>query len=404
MKYAIIIPDGCADEPQESLGGRTPLQAAHTPHMDALARAGLVGRATNVPAHLPAGSDVANLSLLGYDPTQYFTGRAPLEAAAQGIQLGPHDWAIRCNLVTIEDQIMRDFTAGHISTDEARELLASMQQLAAGGPWEFVAGVSYRNLLLYRPRAEGPPPFSHETRSTPPHDLTDRSVADDFPRGPGSDLLSELMAQSVDAFRDHPTNARRVAAGKRPATNVWLWGLGRVPNLRSFASLYGVQGQMITAVDLLRGIAKLIGWPCIEVPGATGYTDTDYAAKGRYAIQALEQSDLICVHIEAPDEASHEGDGAAKIAALEAIDRDIVGPLHEALRAHGDHRILVSPDHPTPIRTKTHSHGFVPFVIAGQGIAADQATSYDEVQAGASTTVFDPGCGLMPFFLGKTGA
>jgi 2,3-bisphosphoglycerate-independent phosphoglycerate mutase len=174
-----------------------------------------------------------------------------------------------------------------------------------------------------------------------------------------------------------------------------------VPNLRSFASLYGVQGQMITAVDLLRGIAKLIGWPCIEVPGATGYTDTDYAAKGRYAIQALEQSDLICVHIEAPDEASHEGDGAAKIAALEAIDRDIVGPLHEALRAHGDHRILVSPDHPTPIRTKTHSHGFVPFVIAGQGIAADQATSYDEVQAGASTTVFDPGCGLMPFFLGK---
>jgi 2,3-bisphosphoglycerate-independent phosphoglycerate mutase len=401
MKYAIIIPDGCADEPQESLGGRTPLQAAHTPNMDALARAGLVGRATNVPAHLPAGSDVANLSLLGYDPTQYFTGRAPLEAAAQGIQLGPHDWAIRCNLVTIEDQIMRDFTAGHISTDEARELLASMQQLVAGGPWEFVAGVSYRNLLLYRPHAEGPPPFSHETRSTPPHDLTDRSVADDFPRGPGSDLLSELMAQSVDAFRDHPTNARRVAAGKRPATNVWLWGLGRVPNLRSFASLYGVQGQMITAVDLLRGIAKLIGWPCIEVPGATGYTDTDYAAKGRYAIQALEQSDLICVHIEAPDEASHEGDGAAKIAALEAIDRDIVGPLHEALRAHGDHRILVSPDHPTPIRTKTHSHGFVPFVIAGQGIAADQATSYDEVQAGASTTVFDPGCGLMPFFLGK---
>jgi 2,3-bisphosphoglycerate-independent phosphoglycerate mutase len=404
MKYAIIIPDGCADEPQESLGGRTPLQAAHTPNMDALARAGLVGRATNVPAHLPAGSDVANLSLLGYDPTQYFTGRAPLEAAAQGIQLGPHDWAIRCNLVTIEDQIMRDFTAGHISTDEARELLASMQQLVAGGPWEFVAGVSYRNLLLYRPHAEGPPPFSHETRSTPPHDLTDRSVADDFPRGPGSDLLSELMAQSVDAFRDHPTNARRVAAGKRPATNVWLWGLGRVPNLRSFASLYGVQGQMITAVDLLRGIAKLIGWPCIEVPGATGYTDTDYAAKGRYAIQALEQSDLICVHIEAPDEASHEGDGAAKIAALEAIDRDIVGPLHEALRAHGDHRILVSPDHPTPIRTKTHSHGFVPFVIAGQGIAADQATSYDEVQAGASTTVFDPGCGLMPFFLGKNRA
>lgn len=402
MKYAIVIPDGCADEPQESLGGRTPMQAAQIPFMDAIAASGLVGRASNVPAHLPAGSDVANLSLLGYDPTQYFTGRAPLEAAAQGIALGPHDWAIRCNLVTIEDQIMRDFTAGHISTDEARGLLESLQREVAGGPWEFVAGVSYRNLLLYRPQTPGAPPFSHETRCTPPHDLTDQSVTDDFPRGPGSDLLSELMERSVEVFRSHSINQRRVQEDHRPATNVWLWGLGKTPALAAFADLYQVQGRMITAVDLLRGIAKLIGWPCIEVPGATGYTDTDYAAKGRYAIDALKETDLICVHVEATDEASHEGDVHAKIAALEAIDREIVGPLHEALRATGPYRILVSPDHPTPVRTKTHSHGFVPFAMAGESISADEATTYDEVAAGASKTAFDPGCGLMRYFLERS--
>jgi 2,3-bisphosphoglycerate-independent phosphoglycerate mutase len=399
MKYAIIIPDGCADEPQDSLNGKTPLQAANVPAMDEIAKAGVVGRANNVPAHLPAGSDVANLSLLGYDPNVNFTGRAPLEAAAQGIELGSEDWAVRCNLVTVTDQIMRDFTAGHVSSAEAKELLAVAQQRLADGPLEFVPGVSYRNLLLYR-GAKRPAPFSRDTRTTPPHDLTDKSIAEDYPRGPGSDLLTDLMSRSIDLFTDHPVNVARRAAGKLPATNVWLWGLGKAPSLQPFRALYGKCGKMITAVDLLRGLAALIGWDRIEVPGATGYTDTDYAAKGRYAIEALDSTDIICVHVEATDEASHEGNAGAKIKALEEIDRHIVSPLHDALRRRGDYRILVSPDHPTPIRTKTHSHGFVPFAIAGSGIERDGLATYDELSAEASSLEFKEGWKLMKYFLG----
>src|SRR5262245_40285339 len=269
MKYAIIIPDGCADEPQESLGGRTPLQAAAVPNMDAIAAAGVGGRASHVPPTSPAGSDVANLSLLGYNPLEHFTGRAPLEAAAQGIALGQSDWAVRCNLVTVEDQVMRDFTAGHISTAEARELLATVQEHLGSERLQFVPGVSYRNLMIYRaapaavagverkPAAttardmgSGPPaPFSNDTRTTPPHDLTDKSVLDDYPRGPGSDLLNELMRDSMKLFAKHPVNAARIGQGKPPATNIWLWGQGRAPALRPFAELYGRRGAMITAVD-----------------------------------------------------------------------------------------------------------------------------------------------------------
>lgn len=400
MKYAIIIPDGCADEPQESLGGRTPLEAAQTPNIDAIASAGVVGRANNVPTSLPAGSDVATLSLLGYDPLQYFTGRAPLEAAAQGIELGSNDAAIRCNLVTVQDQTMKSFTAGHISSDEARELLATAQQELGGPQWQFVPGVSYRNLLIYR-GGNSSPPFTADTRATPPHDLTDKSVLDDYPRGPGSDLLNQMMSQSVELFANHPVNQARIANGKLPATNLWLWGQGCTPRLDSFVTKYGKRGAMITAVDLLRGLAALLGWQRIEVPGATGYLDTDYAAKGRYAIEALGSTDIICVHVEAPDEASHEGRADAKIKALEEIDQKIVGPLHKALAAQGDYRILVSPDHPTPIRTKTHSHGFVPFAIAGTGINADAANTYSEPVAGQSSLSFEQGWQLMRYFLGQ---
>jgi 2,3-bisphosphoglycerate-independent phosphoglycerate mutase len=400
MKYALVIPDGCADEPQDSLGGQTPLAAAATPEMDALATAGVVGRAHHVPAHLPPGSDVANLSLLGYDPNVYFTGRAPLEAAAQGIALRPNDCAIRCNLVTIEGQLMRDFTAGHISTEEAKELLAALQARLDRRDLEFVPGVSYRNLLIYRGGGV-PSPFSADTRATPPHDLTDKSVLDDYPRGPGSDLLNQLMSESVAVFADHPVNVRRRKAGNLPATNIWLWGQGGAPALPTFAEAYGKSGAMITAVDLLRGLAAILGWRRIDVPGATGYLDTDYAAKGRAAIDELNNVDFVCVHVEAPDEASHEGNAQAKIKALEEIDRHIVGPLRRAMAAGGDYRLMVSPDHPTPLRTKTHSHGAVPFAIAGTGIAADASRAYDEQAAGRSDLAFEEGWKLMGYFLGK---
>jgi 2,3-bisphosphoglycerate-independent phosphoglycerate mutase len=368
--------------------------------MDAIAQAGIVGAANHVPPHLPAGSAVANMSLLGFDPDKYFTGRAPLEAAAQNIELGPHDWAVRCNLVTIEDQIMRDFTADHISDGEAVELLASLQAELDRSDLEFVAGVSYRNLLLYR-ASDDKAPFSRDTRSTPPHDLTDDTVMNDFPRGLGSDLLSELMNLSVRVFKDHPVNQRRIAEGKLPATNIWLWGLGKTPALPRFMDIYAKQGRMITAVDLLRGIGALLDWPRIEVTGATGYTDTDYAAKGTAAIKAIAEADvdLVCVHVEAPDEASHEGDVQAKIKAIEEIDLHIVGPIHEALKQQGDYRILVSPDHPTPVQSKTHSHGIVPFTIAGKGIKPDTNTSYDEIQAEASDHQFPLGFEVMKTFI-----
>jgi 2,3-bisphosphoglycerate-independent phosphoglycerate mutase len=408
MKYAIVIPDGCADEPQETLGGKTPLQAAHKPHMDQVARTGVVGRSNNVPSSLTPASDVATLSLFGYDPLEVYTGRAPLEAAARGLALGPDDWAIRCNLVTVERGAMRDFTAGHIDSAQGGALIEALQK-ALGGPveagepphilgrLEFHAGVSYRNLLICRD-AE-PALFTDETRTQPPHDIPDQPIADHLPRGPGGWLLQNLMLRSRDVLFEHPVNQDRESQGQRLATQIWLWGQGRAPNLRPFAEVYGKRGAIISAVDLVRGVGVLLGWTRIDVAGATGYLDTDYAAKGRTAVAALANHDLVCVHVEAPDEASHEGRVDAKVQALEAIDRHIVGPLLEALPRHGDWRILVSPDHRTPLRTRAHSHGAVPFAMAGTGVAARGQPSYDEAVAAASDLAFDPGCGLMVWFL-----
>ena len=400
MKYVIVIPDGCADEPQEALDGRTPLEAANVPNMDQVAAAGIVGAANHTPSHLPAGSAVANMSLLGYDPNENFTGRAPIEAAAQGIELGPHDWAVRCNLVTVTEQVMTSFTAGHISSEEAKELLAVAQANVELDNLEFVPGVSYRNLMLIRGSESTPVPFSAETRTTPLHDLSDKTIEYDFPRGPGSNLLSNLMSQSIDWFADHSINKSRSDNGKPAATNLWLWGLGQQPQLTEFKKLHNASGAMITAVDLLRGLAKLVGWDRIEVPGATGYTDTDFAAKGKYAIDAIDKYDLVCVHVEATDEASHEGDVAKKVEGLESIDREIVGPLLEHLRSTGDEwRMLISPDHPTFLRTKTHSHGDVPFTICGTGIEADSHQQYNELNAASSNTRYDRGFELMANFV-----
>jgi 2,3-bisphosphoglycerate-independent phosphoglycerate mutase len=348
---------------------------------------------------LPAGSDTANLSLLGFDPVAYYTGRAPLEAAAMGIELGPDDWAARCNLVTIENQVMKSFTAGQISSHEAGMLMATLQELAGNERLQFYSGVSYRNLLVYR-GADRLPIFSTDTRTSAPHDLTDQSVQDDYPRGPGSDLLNQLMADSESVFAAHPVNVARRAAGKLPATNIWLWGLGSRPKLPRFADVYGKSGAMITAVDLLRGLGSLLGWKRIDVPGATGYFDTDYAAKGRYAIEALNDVDLVCVHVEATDEASHEGNTEEKIKALEQIDRHIVAPIHAALKTLGEYRLMISPDHPTPLKMKTHNHGDVPFVLAGTGIAPDAANSFDEPTAEKSSLAFPEGWKLMRYFLG----
>ncbi|MFM9025282.1 MAG: cofactor-independent phosphoglycerate mutase [Planctomycetaceae bacterium] len=412
MKYVIVSPAGAADAPQAALGGRTPLEAARTPALDALAARGRVGLTNHVPDSLPPGSEVACMSLVGYDPLVFFTGRAPIEAAAQGITLGPHDWAVRCNLVTIATgtgaAIMEDFTAGHVSTAEATDLLAAAQRgleadfPAVAGAWTFMPGVSYRNLLVHRGAADAPSPLGADLRATPPHDLMDKPVTDDFPRGTGSRLLADIMARSAAWLADHPVNRAREAAGRRAATHVWLWGAGRAPALEPFTAAYGVAGAMITGVDLLRGLAALAGWKRIDVPGATGYLDTDYAAKGRAAITELATGDFVCVHVEAPDEASHQGDAAAKVKAIEEIDEKIVAPLAAHLAAAGDHRILVCPDHPTFISTKTHSRGAVPFGRAGPGIAANGRRAYGETDAAATGDRVEPGWRLMGEFLGRT--
>jgi 2,3-bisphosphoglycerate-independent phosphoglycerate mutase len=401
MKYVLVIPDGAADEPQAALGGRTPLQAARVPHMDEVARQGVSGQSDNVPASMPSGSDVGTMSLFGYDPLRFHTGRAPLEAAAQGITLAADDWAIRCNLVTVENGRMRSFTAGQISNDDARELLTLMQRQCCGSEhWKFHPGVSYRNLLLYRTR-DGRAPFSADTFTVPPHDITDQAIAEHLPMGAGACDLRELMTRSENLFAAAEVNQRRRARGELPATQIWLWGQGKRPALQAFRERYGVRGAVITAVDLLRGIGRLIGWDVIEVAGATGYLDTDYAAKGRAAIAALDRYDFVTVHVEATDEASHEGHVDEKVLALERIDEHIVGPVHAALRKRGDYRLLVSPDHPTFLRTKTHSHGFVPFAMCGTGLAPDGSTTYDELAAALTGLQFPRGCELMGTFTGS---
>ncbi|RLS56013.1 MAG: cofactor-independent phosphoglycerate mutase [Planctomycetota bacterium] len=401
MKYALIIPDGCADEIQPSLGGRTPLQAARVPHMDAIAQAGETGLSLNVPDSLPSGSDVGTMSLFGYNPLEFHTGRAPIEAAAQGIALGPEDWAIRCNFVTVVNEVMKSFTAGQIPNDVGAALIRDLQHAYCGHEnIKFHTGVSYRNLLIWRGR-DRRAPFSNDTHTIPPHDITDQPIADHLPLGSGACDLRAIMEKSRPLFAANALNAAR---GNLAATQCWLWGQGKAPALKNFRERFGVQAAVITAVDLLRGLGRLLGWEIVEVPGATGYLDTDYAAKGRSAIETLKSgTDFIVVHVEATDEASHEGHAQEKVHALEAIDREIVGPVHAYLKSQGDYRILISPDHPTFLRTKTHSHGFTPFTMAGCGLAANGATTYDEIAASQTGIRLPEGWDLMGRFLNSAG-
>ncbi|MFL5328747.1 MAG: cofactor-independent phosphoglycerate mutase [Gemmataceae bacterium] len=408
MKYAIVIPDGCADDPLPELDGRTPLQAARLPNMDRVAQAGVVGLTNNVPATLTPASDVATLSLFGYDPLEVYTGRAPLEAAARGVILGPDDWAIRCNTVHVPDGHMRDFTSGHISTEEGHQVVRTLANALLdldlsefglhAGQLELVAGVGYRNLLIVRNAGAT---LDSDLQTQPPHDIPDKPVADFLPRGTGSALLQALMEWSKSILSDHPVNVARRDEGKKDATQIWLWGQGKAPTLVPFVRRYGPVGAITCGVDLVRGVGALLGWDRLEAAGVTDYLDNDYALQGRLAVKNLAEYDLICVHVEAPDEASHEGRADEKIKALERIDEHIVGPLLEALPGFGEWRILISPDHRTPLKTRAHSYGAAPFTVAGTGIGANGQTTYDEVTAAASGLSFDPGWHLMSWFLGE---
>jgi 2,3-bisphosphoglycerate-independent phosphoglycerate mutase len=391
-KYVIIVPDGAADDPQESLGGKTPLEAAATPNLDRISVEGRQGLVRTVPQGMEPGSDVAQMSLLGYDPLRYYSGRAPIEAAARGIPLGPNDWVFRCNLVTFADGKMADHSAGHISTEEACGLIAELSKVIADNRLSLHTGVSYRHLLVCRD-------MEFDVRTYPPHDCIGTPVEKILPRGKGAEILIELINQSQQLFAGHEINKIRQDLGENQVSSVWLWGQGKQTRLENFRKRFGLKGAAITAVDLVRGLARLVGFDLIEVPGATGFIDTNYEGKGMAAIRALEDYDLVFVHIEAPDEAGHEGNLAAKVEAIERVDKYIIGPVLHALESRDQWRILVLPDHPTPVRGGAHSGAPVPFAMAGSGVKSVVHLGFGETNAAKSGFQIEKGYELMEYFL-----
>ncbi len=394
MKYAIIIPDGAADEPLMELDGKTPLEAANTPNMDRIALEGRQGLVQTVPAGFESGSDIATMCLLGYDPAVYHTGRAPLEAAAQQIPLAPSDWVFRCNLVTVVDGVMKDHSAGGITDAEARKLIDELAAALSIPGVEFHYGVSYRNLMVYR----GSEPL--DVTTTPPHDIPEQIAAKYLPKGKGSELLRAIMATSSELFAKHEINAVRKQTGLNPASQVWLWGQGHAPAMPKFSERFGVKtGCMITAVDLLRGLASLLGWNVLNVTGMTSFHDTNYAGQGLATANALDSYDLVFSHVEAPDEASHQADFKTKVASIEHIDKYVVGPVLEKLSAFPEWRILVMPDHPTNVATRKHGSAPVPFAMAGTRVRSLRKGPYCEKNAQASDLHITHGHELMEYFL-----
>jgi 2,3-bisphosphoglycerate-independent phosphoglycerate mutase len=379
VKYVIILPDGAADEPLPQLDGRTPLDAARIPNMDWICRNGRLGRAVTVPDGFTPATDVATLSVFGYDPATYYTGRAPLEAAARGLTVGPDGVIFRCNFVTVLDGKMKDFTAGHIPQNETDRLIEELS-----------------NLLI----AEGVGDL--DVRCAPPHDIPDQPVAEHRPQGAGAAFIEPIMARAAEMLASHEINERRRAEGRDPVTGIWLWGQGRPTVLSPFAERFGCRGAVITGVDIIRGIAVCMGMELIEVPGATGYIDTNYVGKGAAAVEALEEYDVVVAHVEAPDEAGHLGDAEEKVLALERVDERVVGPVLEALRRHDSWRILVVPDHPTPVTTRAHSSVPPPWCYTGSGVDEKSGRTFCEREAGSAGVMIDPGHTLIEQFMGAT--
>jgi len=397
MKYIFILADGMADYPLEDLGEKTPLEAARTPHLDRLAREGAGGRVTTIPANLPPGSDVANLSLLGYSPAKFYTGRAPLEAASLGITLRADDIAFRCNLVTISEGKLVDYSAGHISSRESTVLIELLEEKLGGKGIKFYPGVSYRHILLIKEELleEG----RGRLRTVPPHDITGQEFLPFLPRGAGARFLKDLIQQSRLILDEQEINDIRIDLGENPASMIWLWGQGKAPRLPDFQEKFGLRGALISAVDLLKGIAITAGMDIIDVPGITGYFDTDYEAKGRHALRAAADHDFVYVHVEAPDEAGHAGNILEKIKAIEAIDEKIVGPVMRSAPELGDLRVVVAPDHATPVSLKTHTSDPVPWAVWGTGIEPDAARVYSERESRHGRFRQRSGYKLLPLLL-----
>ncbi|MBF0582941.1 MAG: cofactor-independent phosphoglycerate mutase [Magnetococcales bacterium] len=395
MKFIIFLGDGMSDQPMAELEGRTPLMVAQTPNLDRMVRDGVGGWSLNTPAGYYPGSDIANLGVLGYDVTQSYTGRSPLEAAAMGVELGDRDVAFRCNLVSLSTGFthMEDFSAGHIATAQAAEIIAHLNKTLASAQFQFYPGVSYRHLLVWRNGSDA-------VQCVAPHDIADLAIQPHLPTGPAAAPIVQLMQASWSQLADHPVNQARRSRGEKPANSIWLWGQGKKPELEPFQARFALSGGMISAVDLMRGIAKHIGFEVIHVPGATGWIDTDYEGKAQACIEGLKRHDLIFVHVESPDEAGHAGRLDYKIQAIEDFDRRLVGPVLTAMEAQGNFRAVALPDHPTPVASRTHTSERVPFALYGTGIAPDNNTTYDERLLETASLTFDPGTRLIRTLIG----
>lgn len=414
-KHIILLGDGMSDRPIPELEGRTPLEAASTPNMDRVAWGGIVGLSRTIPEGMALGSDVANLSVLGYDPQEVYSGRSPIEAAGMGVELGPDDVAYRCNLVTlahtgssvvertdlgqtgiIPDLAMVDFAGGHPSDDEAHSLIGSLRDEIAGGGIEFHTGVSYRHLMVWRNGLD-------DLAVEPPHDLTDQPISRGWPRGEAAERILDIMSRSVKVFADHAVNKERKKTGRNPVNSVWLWGQGKRPGISLFLERYGLNGAMITAVDLLRGLGRSLGFEVIDVPGATGYLDTNYEGKAAAALDALGRVDLVYLHVEAPDEAGHGGSLEDKLKAIEDFDGKVVGPVLDGIPSLGPFRLLVMPDHATPLEIKTHSAEPVPFAaLDSEYGGSGSGGTYCEKTARSSGLLIERGHELMGMFIDGT--
>lgn len=397
MKHIILLGDGMADWPLEELGGRTPLETAQTPAIDRITVLGATGLFCPIPEGMPPGSDVGNLALFGYDPRTCFTGRAPIEAAKQGIALRPDEVAFRCNLVTLANARMKDFTAGHIDTAEAAEIIKTLgPELSKEFPALFYPGVSYRHLTVVRASAQASLEALAQLNCTPPHDITGQTWEDHLPQGDASGLMRAMMRRSQELLPDHPVNQARLAAGKLPVTSFWFWGQGKAPSMVPYREKFGLTGAVISAVDLVKGIGVCAGLEVVEVPGATGWIDTNYEGKISAALEALSRHNFVYVHVESPDETAHQGRTDLKIQAIEDFDRRIVAPALAYAEAHADEvRVLVAPDHVTAIATKTHAGGPVPFALCGPGIAASGVNAYHERAAAKTGILLEDGYRLV---------
>ena len=402
MKYVIVIEDGASDYPIDEIDGKTPLKIAEKPVLDKIAREGRTGLIQNVPETLPPGSDVANMSIFGYDPLESYTGRGPLEAASMGVKTKEGDVVFRCNTITERDGLMASSNAGHISSEESAELMEALNEYFNDKypdfKGKFYPGVSYRHLFVYNDKENAQKLAKLDM--VPPHDFVGDEIADKIEFESFADKVKSIMLESKEVLADHPVNQKRVEEGKEPCNMVWFWGQGTMPDMPSMEEIYGLKGAVITGVDLIKGLGVCSGCTNIDVPGATAFFDTDYKAKGEYAVNALKDNDIVFVHIEAPDEAGHAKNLEEKVRGIENIDKDILAPLVKALEEeYKDFKIAVLPDHPTPIDVGTHTRDAVPIAIYSSKDEADDVLLYDEdsVKEGALGELI--GCNLLKLLL-----